>query len=70
MLQESGNLVFHVLTDGLNYYAMKLWFLRNTYKEAAVQVLNIENVTLKYYDKEVLKSMSASGVSCFFPNCY
>ncbi|XP_061955216.1 probable galacturonosyltransferase 7 [Populus nigra] len=56
--RESGNLVFHVLTDGLNYYAMKLWFLRNTYKEAAVQVLNIENVTLKYYDKEVLKSMS------------
>jgi alpha-1,4-galacturonosyltransferase len=58
MLQESGNLVFHVLTDGLNYFAMKLWFLRNTYKEAAVQVLNVENVTLKYHDKEALKSMS------------
>ncbi|KAJ6993208.1 probable galacturonosyltransferase 7 [Populus alba] len=56
--RESGNLVFHVLTDGLNYFAMKLWFLRNTYKEAAVQVLNVENVTLKYHDKEALKSMS------------
>ncbi|TKY65615.1 galacturonosyltransferase 7 [Spatholobus suberectus] len=40
--KESSNLVFHVLTDGENYYAMKLWFLRNHYKEAAVQVLNVE----------------------------
>ena len=42
MFQESSNLVFHVLTDGENYYAIKLWFLRNHYKEAAVQVLNVE----------------------------
>ncbi|KAJ6699311.1 GALACTURONOSYLTRANSFERASE 7-RELATED [Salix purpurea] len=56
--RESGNLVFHVLTDGLNYFAMKLWFLRNTYREATVQVLNVENVTLKYHDKEALKRMS------------
>ncbi|KAL5166868.1 putative galacturonosyltransferase 7 [Glycine soja] len=40
--KESSNLVFHVLTDGENYYAIKLWFLRNHYKEAAVQVLNVE----------------------------
>ncbi|KAL2607113.1 hypothetical protein AAZX31_09G247900 [Glycine max] len=40
--KESSNQVFHVLTDGENYYAMKLWFLRNHYKEAAVQVLNVE----------------------------
>ncbi|KAK7294933.1 hypothetical protein RJT34_17832 [Clitoria ternatea] len=44
--KESSNQVFHVLTDGQNYYAMKLWFLRNHYKEAAVQVLNVENLEL------------------------
>ncbi|KAJ1407209.1 Nucleotide-diphospho-sugar transferase [Sesbania bispinosa] len=44
--KESKNLVFHVLTDGQNYYAMKLWFLRNNYKEAAVQVLNVEHLEL------------------------
>ena len=46
MFQESRNQVFHVLTDGQNYYAMKLWFLRHTYKEATVQVLNIEYLKL------------------------
>ncbi|KAL2330483.1 hypothetical protein Fmac_018064 [Flemingia macrophylla] len=40
--KESSNQVFHVLTDGENYYAMKLWFLRNHYKEASIQVLNVE----------------------------
>uniref|UniRef100_A0A2N9F691 Hexosyltransferase n=1 Tax=Fagus sylvatica TaxID=28930 RepID=A0A2N9F691_FAGSY len=44
--KESRNQVFHVLTDGQNYYAMKLWFLRHTYKEATVQVLNIEHLKL------------------------
>ncbi|KAI4353614.1 hypothetical protein L6164_002549 [Bauhinia variegata] len=44
--KESWNQVFHVLTDGQNYYAMKLWFLRNNYKEAAVEVLNIEHLDL------------------------
>lgn len=41
--KESKKLVFHVLTDKQNYYAMKLWFLRNAFKEATVQVLNIED---------------------------
>lgn len=57
MLQESGNLVFHVLTDGQNYFAMKLWFFRNTYKEAAVQVLNIEHLNLDDHDKAALIRM-------------
>ncbi|XP_062003655.1 probable galacturonosyltransferase 7 [Rosa rugosa] len=42
--KESGKLVFHVLTDQQNYFAMKLWFSRNTYKEAIVQVLNLEEL--------------------------
>ncbi|XP_027367874.1 probable galacturonosyltransferase 7 isoform X1 [Abrus precatorius] len=44
--KESSTQVFHVLTDGQNYYAMKLWFLRNNYKEATVQVLNVEQLEL------------------------
>ncbi|KAK0585218.1 hypothetical protein LWI29_024873 [Acer saccharum] len=52
--RESKNLVFHVLTDGQNYFAMKLWFFRNTFKEAAVRVLNIEQLNLKYHDKSTL----------------
>ncbi|OIW01435.1 hypothetical protein TanjilG_11153 [Lupinus angustifolius] len=44
--KESQNQVFHVLTDGQNYYAMKLWFLRNNYKEAAIEVLNVEHLDL------------------------
>ncbi|TQD84897.1 hypothetical protein C1H46_029510 [Malus baccata] len=44
--KDSGKLVFHVLTDQENYFAMKLWFFRNTYKEATVEVLNIEQLNL------------------------
>ncbi|AES79920.1 putative polygalacturonate 4-alpha-galacturonosyltransferase [Medicago truncatula] len=42
----SRNQVFHVLSDGQNYYAMKLWFKRNNYGEAAVQVLNVEHLEM------------------------
>lgn len=42
-LQESEKLVFHLLTDKENFFAMKLWFFRNKYADAAVQVLNIED---------------------------
>lgn len=34
------------MTDGQNYFAMKLWFLRNSYKEAIVEVLNVEHLKL------------------------
>ncbi|XP_057521521.1 probable galacturonosyltransferase 7 isoform X1 [Amaranthus tricolor] len=44
--KESKKLVFHVLTDGQNFYAMKLWFSSNTFKKAAIQVLNIEEYSM------------------------
>ncbi|KAG8049810.1 hypothetical protein GUJ93_ZPchr0009g1402 [Zizania palustris] len=37
--------VFHIVTDRLNYAAMKMWFLANTSSEAAIQVQNIEEFT-------------------------
>ncbi|GAB4839289.1 hypothetical protein Ancab_028816 [Ancistrocladus abbreviatus] len=49
--KESRKLVFHVLTDQENYFAMRLWFAKNTFMEAAVQVLNIEDHKLKFLDK-------------------
>ncbi|CAN1357448.1 Probable galacturonosyltransferase 7 [Linum perenne] len=55
--KESGNLAFHVLTDAQNYFAMKLWFLRNMYKKAVVEVINIEDLSL---DKENLALSSLS----------
>ncbi|CAN4125624.1 unnamed protein product [Withania somnifera] len=45
--KESENQVFHVVTDRQNYFAMKLWFLKNKYMEAAVEVLNIEDHKLE-----------------------
>ncbi|MCD7462420.1 hypothetical protein HAX54_048506 [Datura stramonium] len=45
--KESKNQVFHMVTDRQNYFAMKLWFSRNKYMEATVEVLNIEDHKLK-----------------------
>lgn len=52
MFQESHKLVFHVLTDRQNFYAMKQWFLSSTFKEATIQVLNIEELNFNYHDKK------------------
>ncbi|BAT79818.1 galacturonosyltransferase 11 [Vigna angularis] len=34
--------VFHIVTDGINYGAMKAWFLSNDLKGATIEVQNIE----------------------------
>ncbi|CAI9761920.1 unnamed protein product [Fraxinus pennsylvanica] len=49
--EESEKQVFHVLTDRENYFAMKLWFCINKYREATVQVLNIEDLKLNNHYK-------------------
>ncbi|CAH9102350.1 unnamed protein product [Cuscuta europaea] len=51
--KESETQVFHVLTDRENYFSMKLWFFENKYKEATVQVLNIEDLNLDNDDNKV-----------------
>lgn len=50
MLQESEKQVFHLITDGQNYAAMKLWFFRSSYRNATIYVLNIEDVDLNHRD--------------------
>lgn len=36
-------LVFHIVTNGVNYGAMQAWFLTNDFKGATIEVLNIED---------------------------
>ena len=43
MFQDSGSVIFHLFTDTQNLYAMKHWFDRNSYLEATVNVINIED---------------------------
>ncbi|KAL6648212.1 hypothetical protein ACP70R_002258 [Stipagrostis hirtigluma subsp. patula] len=45
--EDTENVVFHVLTDAQNFYAMKHWFARNSYRESAVHVVNYEQIILE-----------------------
>ncbi|XP_009415137.2 hexosyltransferase GAUT11 isoform X1 [Musa acuminata AAA Group] len=38
-------LVFHVVTDKVNYWAMTTWFLRNDFRGCTVKVLSIEELS-------------------------
>ncbi|PIN25807.1 Polygalacturonate 4-alpha-galacturonosyltransferase [Handroanthus impetiginosus] len=41
--REPGKLVFHILTDSLNFPAMSMWFLSNPPSKATVHVKSIED---------------------------
>eukprot|EP00850_Spirogloea_muscicola_P013372 SM000090S24334 [mRNA] locus=s90:317892:322600:- [translate_table: standard] len=41
--KDSSKLVFHLVTDKLNYGAMKMWFLMNTPLEATISVQRVED---------------------------
>ncbi|RRT57274.1 hypothetical protein B296_00045526 [Ensete ventricosum] len=60
--EVNQNMVFHVVTDAQNYYAMKLWFDRNSYKEATIFVINFEELNMKYLH---IKYISVFGHSHF-----
>ncbi|KAM0947995.1 putative polygalacturonate 4-alpha-galacturonosyltransferase [Dioscorea sansibarensis] len=46
--EETGRMVFHLLTDVQNYYSMKIWFARNSYREATIHVLNYDELDRSY----------------------
>ncbi|CAN6468417.1 unnamed protein product [Victoria cruziana] len=46
--KEDGKMVFHLLTDNENYFAMKQWFEDNNYKLATIYVENMDSYKLKY----------------------
>ncbi|KAJ8511544.1 hypothetical protein OPV22_001978 [Ensete ventricosum] len=56
--QVSQNMIFHVVTDAQNYYGMKLWFIRNSYKEATIVVINFEELNLKHLHNDGLTKLS------------
>ncbi|CAL4922471.1 unnamed protein product [Urochloa decumbens] len=47
--EDTDNVVFHVLTDAQNFYAMKHWFARNSYRESAVDVINYEQTIFENF---------------------
>lgn len=46
-MQESSNIVFHIVTDRQNFFALKLWCARNSFKKASVHIINIEDLDLE-----------------------
>ncbi|XP_073272941.1 probable galacturonosyltransferase 4 [Primulina huaijiensis] len=62
--------VFHVVTDRLNYAAMKMWFLANLPGKAMIQVQNVEEFTwLNSSYSPVLRQLgSPSMIDYYFKN--
>ncbi|XP_043700708.1 probable galacturonosyltransferase 4 [Telopea speciosissima] len=65
--QEPANHVFHIVTDRLNYAAMRMWFLVNPPGNAAIQVQNIEEFTwLNSSYSPVLKQLGSPSMIDYY----
>uniref|UniRef100_A0A5B7APZ4 Hexosyltransferase n=1 Tax=Davidia involucrata TaxID=16924 RepID=A0A5B7APZ4_DAVIN len=66
--KDPSNHVFHVVTDRLNYAAMRMWFLANPPGKATIQVQSIEEFTwLNSSYSPVLKQLgSLSMIDYYF----
>lgn len=59
--------VFHVVTDRLNYAAMRMWFLANPPGQATIQVQNIEEFTwLNESYSPVLKQLGSQSMIDYY----
>ncbi|KDP29029.1 hypothetical protein JCGZ_16418 [Jatropha curcas] len=59
--------VFHIVTDRLNYAAMRMWFLVNPPGRAAIQVQNIEEFTwLNSSYSPVLKQLGSQSMIDYY----
>ncbi|GMI82415.1 galacturonosyltransferase 4 [Hibiscus trionum] len=59
--------VFHIVTDRLNYAAMRMWFLHNSPGKVTIQVQNIEEFTwLNSSYSPVLKQLGSASVSDYY----
>ncbi|KAK9267732.1 hypothetical protein L1049_010165 [Liquidambar formosana] len=59
--------VFHIVTDRLNYAAMRMWFLSNPPGKATIQVQNIEEFTwLNSSYSPVLKQLGSPSMIDFY----
>jgi alpha-1,4-galacturonosyltransferase len=67
--QKPANHVFHVVTDKLNYAAMRMWFLENPPGKAAIQVQKIEEFTwLNSSYSPVLKQLESHFMIDYYFN--
>ncbi|KAL0761168.1 hypothetical protein Bca101_077318 [Brassica carinata] len=59
--------VFHIVTDRLNYAAMRMWFLNNPPGKATIQVQNVEEFTwLNSSYSPVLKQLSSRSMINYY----
>nr|POE93766.1 putative galacturonosyltransferase 4 [Quercus suber] len=59
--------VFHIVTDRLNYAAMRMWFLANPPGKASIQVQNIEEFTwLNASYSPVLKQLGSQSMIDYY----
>ncbi|KAJ4763239.1 Hexosyltransferase [Rhynchospora pubera] len=65
--KHPGDHVFHIVTDRLNYPAMRMWFLANPPRHATIQVQNIEDFTwLNSSYSPVLKQLSSQSIIDYY----
>lgn len=66
-LKDSSNHVFHIVTDKLNFAAMRMWFLANPPKNATIDVQNVEDFTwLNSSYSPVLKQLSSPSMIDYY----
>ncbi|KAM0902253.1 hypothetical protein ACQ4PT_019420 [Festuca glaucescens] len=67
--KKPANHVFHIVTDKLNYAAMRMWFLVNPLDKAAIQVQKIEEFTwLNSSYSPVLKQLESHFMINYYFN--
>ncbi|XP_057430078.1 probable galacturonosyltransferase 4 [Lotus japonicus] len=65
--KDASNHVFHIVTDRLNYAAMRMWFLVNPPGKATIQVQNIEDFTwLNSSYSPVLKQLASPAMIDYY----
>lgn len=65
--KEPSKHVFHIVTDRLNYAAMRMWFLVNPPGKATIQVQNIEEFTwLNSSYSPVLKQLGSQSMIDYY----
>lgn len=65
--QEPSKHVFHIITDRLNYAAMRMWFQANPPDKATIEVQNIEEFTwLNASYSPVLKQLGSSSMIDYY----
>ncbi|KAI3845914.1 hypothetical protein MKX03_029064 [Papaver bracteatum] len=63
---EPGKMVFHMVTDDLNFLSMRMWFLLNPPGQATIEIESIANID-SLPSKSLLKKKYSLDPRCFSP---